>query len=122
MPAGELLAWWEAALRRTADAACTGRPADVEDYWTELAVGTRLAAEVTVGAVHTAITPANIEKLDEGRWFAETHWFGVGGDSVDHRATTFAVVREISVRRQAGVPGIIHIDRTTNAVSFVPFD
>lgn len=69
------------------------------------------------------ITPANIEKLDEGRWFAETHSFGVGGgDSVDHRATAFAVVREISVRRQAGVLGIIQIDRTTNAVSFVPFD
>ncbi|WP_410570688.1 hypothetical protein [Amycolatopsis sp. cmx-4-61] len=47
--AGELLAWWEAAQRRTVDAACTGRAVDVEDYWTELAVGTRLAAEVTAG-------------------------------------------------------------------------
>ncbi|MGW4529151.1 hypothetical protein [Amycolatopsis sp. NPDC004378] len=49
VPAGELLGWWEAALHRTADAAFTGRAVDVEDYWTELAVGTRLAAEVTAG-------------------------------------------------------------------------
>ncbi|MEV6908180.1 hypothetical protein [Amycolatopsis sp. NPDC051071] len=27
----------------------TGQAVDVEDYWTELAVGTRLAAEVTAG-------------------------------------------------------------------------
>ncbi|MGY6657643.1 hypothetical protein ACXIZN_36330 [Amycolatopsis sp. TRM77291] len=49
VPAGELLVWWETALQRTAEATFAGRAVDVEDYWTELAVGTRLARQVTAG-------------------------------------------------------------------------
>jgi len=49
VPVDTLLAWWSGALRRTADAKHAGQPVDVEDYWTELAVGTRLAREVTAG-------------------------------------------------------------------------
>ena len=46
-PVGTLVAWWSEALHRTVYATCTGQPVDVEDCWTELAVGTRLAREVT---------------------------------------------------------------------------
>lgn len=44
-----LVAWWNGALRRADDANYAGQPVDVEDYWTELAIGTRLASEVTAG-------------------------------------------------------------------------
>jgi hypothetical protein len=49
VPVDTLLEWWTAALRRTVEATYAGRPVDVEDYWTELAVGTRLAQEVIAG-------------------------------------------------------------------------
>lgn len=49
VPVDTLLAWWSGALRRTVDAKHAGQPVDVEDYWTELAVATRLAQEVTAG-------------------------------------------------------------------------
>lgn len=49
VPVDTLVVWWSGALRRTTDATYARQPADVEDYWTELAVGTRLAREVTAG-------------------------------------------------------------------------
>jgi hypothetical protein len=49
VPVDTLLAWWTDTLRRTVQATAAGHPVDVEDYWTELAVGTRLAQEVTAG-------------------------------------------------------------------------
>jgi hypothetical protein len=49
VPVARLLTWWESALLRTVDATYAGHAVDVEDYWTELAVGTRLAQEVTAG-------------------------------------------------------------------------
>lgn len=49
VPADTLLAWWTGALLRAVRATAAGLPVDVEDYWTELAVGTRLARDVTAG-------------------------------------------------------------------------
>jgi hypothetical protein len=49
VPLSTLTAAWEDATVRTAQAEETGRRVDVEDYWTELALGTRIAREVTSG-------------------------------------------------------------------------
>jgi hypothetical protein len=47
VPVGTLVAWLSDALHRTVYATCTGQSVNTEDCWTELAVGTRLAQEVT---------------------------------------------------------------------------
>jgi hypothetical protein len=45
----QLLRWWSGARARTAAAELSAGflPVDVEDYWTELAIGTRIAHDVT---------------------------------------------------------------------------
>ncbi|WP_139190951.1 hypothetical protein [Actinokineospora iranica] len=47
----KLVDWWTQARQRTflAEHGQSGQPVDVEDYWTELALGTRIAKEVTSG-------------------------------------------------------------------------
>ena len=51
MSVDTLTGWWHAARHRTllARYGSPVTPADVEDYWTEIAVGTRIAREVMAG-------------------------------------------------------------------------
>lgn len=77
VPAGELLAWREAALLRTANASVTGQAIDVEDYWTELAVGPRLAAEVTAG--RWVVVARLLRAGAVGDWWEVGAALGMGG-------------------------------------------
>jgi hypothetical protein len=68
------------------------------------------------------MVPGNIEKLGEDRWFAEEHWYGIwGGDDDQRKVVARNLIREIARRRQAGVPGVIQVDRAGN-VTFVEFN
>lgn len=47
VPVETLVGWWVAAGYRAFVAEHTGQPVDVEDHWTHLALGARIAADVT---------------------------------------------------------------------------
>ncbi len=70
VPVDTLVSWWSAAGMRAFVAEHTGQPVDVEDHWTHLALGTRIAADVTASRW---VTVAQLLRTG-----AVEHWDQVG--------------------------------------------
>ncbi|WNV83692.1 hypothetical protein [Umezawaea sp. Da 62-37] len=100
VPVDALVQQWSAAGTRAFVAEHTARPMDLEDHWTHLALGTRIAADVTAGRW---VTVACL--LRSG---AVAHWDQVGaaldvtGDEAAAGFTSW-LTRQATLYRQAGI-------------------
>lgn len=100
VPLDTLVQWWTAATMRAFVARHTAAPVDDEDHWTDLALGTRIAADVTAGRW---VTVANL--LRSG---AVVHWdqvgaaLGVTGDEAEAGFTAW-LAQQAALYRRLGI-------------------